>query len=454
MTYDQAIAFWFGRINYEYKTPRPSDLSLERIRALLELLDRPQERYRIVHVAGSKGKGSTSAFLASVLGQAGFQVGLFTSPHLESIRERVQVNGAPISEEELAQVISDIAEVSRRHGPDGKPLDETLTFFEIATALGYLHFARRRIDIAVIEVGMGGRFDSTNVCRPALAIITSISFDHTRQLGNTLALIAGEKAGIIKPGRPVLSGVRAPEARAVIEQTSRARGAPLRQVDVDLSYRYHPAQVLADVPPAVEVRTWKRSWPSMRLGLIGEHQGANAALAVAAVECLREQGLVIADRAVERGLAEVHWPARLEVVGREPLIVLDCAHNVASAAALVTALETSFPLPLEGRRLLVFAGSQDKDLPGILQALAPHFDCVVLTRFVGNQRAADPADLFAFLPVDFAGDVEIIEPAGEAWRRARDLATSADLICVTGSVFLAGEVRPLLREEAAVAVGA
>lgn len=452
MTHAEALGFWFGRINYEQKSPQPSDLSLDRIRVLLELLGRPQERYRIVHVAGSKGKGSTSAMLASVLRQAGYRVGLFTSPHLVEVGERIQVDGVPIGPEELTQVMEDIATAcaqvkpSRYLPPGLYPLAQTLTFFEIATALGYLHFARRRVNLAVVEVGLGGRFDSTNVCQPLLSIITSISFDHTRQLGNTLALIAREKAGIIKKGRPTVSGARAPEARSVIEQVCAERASPLFQADRDFVYRYAPARFEAgeDRPGVMEVKTWKRNWPPLRLGLVGEHQAANAALVVAAVEVLREQGMPLPDAAMADGLAQVQWPARLERLAEKPLVLLDCAHNVASVEALVQALETSYPLPPTGKRLLLFAGSRDKDLPGMLQVLVPRFDQTFLTSFSSNPRRVLPEELRDMLALPLQKKVELLADSRDAWRLARSKAGPEDLLCITGSVFLAGELRPII----------
>src|SRR3954447_4733435 len=212
MTYEQAIRFWFGRINYEQRSPRPSDLKLGRMRALLALLGNPEQRLRIVHVAGSKGKGSTSAMLAAVLRRAGYRTGLFTSPHLSRVEERFQVDGRPISAPELTTLLGEVRDCAAREARSagGEP-PPPLTFFEIATAVGFLHFVRRRVDAAVLEVGLGGRLDSTNVCLPVLAVIVSISFDHTRILGDRLASIAREKAGIVKRGRPVISGVLAPE---------------------------------------------------------------------------------------------------------------------------------------------------------------------------------------------------------------------------------------------------
>lgn len=449
LSYDEAIAFWYGRINYEQRSPKPSDLKLDRIKALLNLLGNPQERLRIVHVAGSKGKGSTSAMLASVLRRAGYRTGLFTSPHLEHVEERMQVDDEPISREELARIMGDVkAAVTALDRQTAEA--PGVTFFEVATAVGFMHFVRRRVDVAVIEVGLGGRFDSTNVCRPLLSIITSISFDHTQQLGNTLASIAREKAGIVKPGRPVLSGVATTEARQVIEAVCRERGAPLRQIDADFRFR-HVAGLIQrghTQPPRVQVTTERRAWPVLELALLGEHQAANAALVVAAVEQLNDLGLDIPDRAVAEGLATVQWPARLEVCGEAPLVLLDCAHNLASTRALLDTLEASFPPANPGvsRRLLLFAGSSDKDLAGMLALLAPHFDHLYLTRF-HSPRAVPPAELVQFLPGAEKRAHTISATAPQALQRARNDARPEDQICITGSVFLAGELRPLLRQQ-------
>jgi dihydrofolate synthase/folylpolyglutamate synthase len=451
MTYDEAIRFWFDRVNYEVRSPLPSDLKLDRMRALLDHLGNPHQRLRIVHVAGSKGKGSTSAMLETIARCAGYRTGLFTSPHLSATEERIQVDGQPISAAELAALMADIRPcveaVDRRRAAGAVGV----TFFEIATALGLLHFVRRRVELAVLEVGLGGRFDSTNVCLPALAIITSISYDHTQQLGNTLTSIAGEKAGIIKPGRPTLSGARASEARAVIEHTCRQRHAPLRQLDVDIRYEHVAGEITARATrlPRLRVETRRRHWPEMEVALLGEHQAANAALAVAAVEELRDQGFHLDDDVVKTALATVQWPARMEVLGRRPLVVVDCAHNVASAEALAETLRVSFPMPrpdngnAAGRRLLVFAGSNDKDLAGMLHVLAPLFSAAYLTRS-HSPRSMLPGELLELWRRYSSQPATAHESALEAWQAARAAAGPGDLICITGSVFLAGELRPVL----------
>ncbi len=503
MTYEQAIDFWYSRINYEQRMPQPGDFKLDRMRALLRLLGDPQEQLRIIHVAGSKGKGSTAAMLACILRHAGYRTGLFTSPHLCRVEERIQVDEQPISAAELTTLLADVQSAienrglrmedgtsnSILHPPssilnspssilDSPSSPHSATFFEIATALGFLHFVRRQVDVAVVEVGLGGRFDSTNVCRPVVSIITSISFDHTRLLGNRLAAIAMEKAGIVKPGRPTISGATAPEARDVIEQICRSRHSPLQQLGVDFHYRYTPGKVVRSCggevrkeienrgwrmedgesnsildppssilhpPPSrrsrVQVITQRNRWPPMQLGLLGKHQAANAAVAVACIEQLRRQDWHIGDDAVANGLANVCWPARLEIVGQRPFVVLDCAHNVASAEALVATLQSSFP---PARRLLIFAGSNDKDLPGMFQVLAPHFAHAFLTCHGNSARNVPVEQLAGVCRSHGELPFTLCPTPAAAWHAARAQAGPDDLICITGSVFLAGELRPLL----------
>lgn len=445
MTFDEAMQFWLGRINFEQRPPLPGDLKLDRIRNLLQLLGNPHCLYPIVHIAGTKGKGSTAAMLASILRQAGYRTGLFTSPHLEHLEERVQVDGQSISQEELRILLEDIRDISTRHSP---AFAAALTFFEIGTAIGFLHFARRRCQAAVIEVGLGGRFDSTNVCDPRVTIITSISYDHTQMLGNTLTKIAFEKAGILKRGRSAVSGACDPEASVEITRVAREVGAPLRQLGVDIQYESDPAQITDAFqrPGHVQVTTERKAWPPMTLGLVGAHQAANAALAVAAVEHLREQGLTISDTAVAAGLENVDWPARMELLRKKPLVVLDCAHNTASAQALIDALEASFPLTPGGRRLLIFASSRDKDVGGMLHLLWPHFASIYLTRYTNNPRAVLPDKMLELMPDTGKDRCLVVADAPTAYRDALRVARPEDQICITGSVFLAGELRPVIRD--------
>ena len=434
---EEARAFWYSLINYEHNSPTPLDLKLDRMRALLARLGNPQDRLRIIHIAGTKGKGSTSAMLAAVLRQTGFRTGLFTSPHLCRVEERFQVDGAPITADELTALLNEV-----RQAVVGVP-HPAITFFEAATALGFLHFVRRRTDAAVVEVGLGGRYDSTNVCRPVLAVITSISLDHMRQLGDHVAAIALEKAGIVKAGRPTVSGATAPDARTVIERTCRARGSVLSQLGADFHYDYESGRigVSEERRPRLRVATDRRAWPWMELNLLGKHQADNAALVVACVEQLRAAGWKIPDAAVSAGLANTSWPARMEVLGRQPFVILDCAHNPASAEALVQTLLESFP---PSRRLLVFAGSSDKDLAGMFRVLVPYMAHAFLTPYLGSARSTPPEQLTELWRAAGGPPATLCQSPAAAWESVRRMAQKDDLICVTGSVFLAGEMRPIL----------
>lgn len=448
-TVDDALAFWFSRINYEHRG-MPSDpraLRLDRMRALLSRLGHPERRLRIVHIAGSKGKGSTAAMLASIVQAAGYRVGLFTSPHLTDARERVQVDGRPIPAACMVASMQRIADAVDRVTADQ---GSSPTFFEIATALGFLHFAQSEVDLAVIEVGLGGRFDSTNVCDPAVTAIVSISRDHTQQLGDIPAQIAFEKAGIIKPGRPVISGVREPAARAVIQRIARQRHAPLTEIDADFHFEYEPGHVTPSewLQPKVSCFLGSSVARSMRLGLWGSHQAANAAVAFACVARLRDLGMTIPESAIRTGLAGVRWPARIELVGRHPDVVLDCAHNEASIACLLETLDASFP---KTRRGLVLGISRDKDLPAIVTRLRGQFDHVVFTRYAGSRRAADPQELAELWCRLGGGSWETATPAEAAVERIRERIGPRGLICITGSVFLAGELRPILLHQAEAA---
>jgi len=443
-TYQQALDYWFGRINYE-QIGMPADLrelKLERMVALLKRLGNPHRGLNIVHIAGTKGKGSVAAMLAEVLCRAGYRVGLFTSPHLCRVEERVQINGRPITPEELTVLMNSIhtaaLAVERNQGTHP-------TFFEIITALGFLYFQQRQVDWAVVEVGLGGRFDSTNVCEPRLSVITSISLDHVQQLGNTAAEIAREKAGILKPGREAISGAADPSAEAVVAATARRVGAPLRTLDLDFTYCSEPAFVSADVirRPRLTYQSATCEMTGLELSLLGEHQAANAAIVVAAVEALRRQGCPIPDSAVRDGLRHVVWPARLEVVSRRPMVILDCAHNVASMRALAATLKQSFP---PTHRTVLFASSLDKDLKGIVSVLAGAFDEAVFTRYRSSRRGADPHELAALWCREGGGPHRVVPTPEEAWADVWPRLRHDQLVCVTGSVFLAGELSPLVRQ--------
>lgn len=317
------------------------------------------------------------------------------------------------------------------------------TYFEIITALALLHFVRCGVDTAVLEVGLGGRLDSTNVCLPEVAVITSISLDHTQQLGNTLELIAAEKAGIVKPGVPLVSGVTALGAREVIRSICRQRGSRLIELGTDFDVAYRPPRDLADRDSRGEIDFEGRSgepvrFRSLPLGMVGRHQAVNAAVALAAVGELRGRGRTILDEQIVSGLAAARCPARIEVVGRRPTVIIDGAHNVASIEALVAAIGESFTAR---KKILVFATSQDKDIAGMMRLVLPLFDEIILTRYRLNPRAAPPKELAA-IAARLTGRVcRVCSKPVDAWNAARASAGPDDLVCVAGSFFLASELR-------------
>src|SRR5262245_19729871 len=383
MNYEQAIEFLFGRVNFERLSGLSysvDDFKLDRMRELLRRLGNPQEMIPAVHIAGTKGKGSTAALTAQILTAAGIRTALFTSPHISAFVERMAVDGAIPAKEELARLVETVSGVVA--DLDKTPGQMSPTYFEIATAMAWLYFSERQAEIAVLEVGMGGRLDATNVCRPAVSIITTISRDHTRQLGSRLDQIAREKAGIVKPHIPVISGVTGEPGCSVIVETCRALEAPLFLLGRDFDCEYHPGVIGPTGAGAgcctATVRTARAVWTDLPLPLVGQHQARNLALAAAAVERLEEQGWAIPTAAVASGLAQLRWPGRIEILGRAPTVIVDAAHNWEAIAALLRTLEESFPAR---RRILVFAATRDKDVSGMLRQLLPRFDSVVQTCF-------------------------------------------------------------------------
>ncbi len=433
-------------------------MRLQQVRRLLDAVGAPDRQMRIVHVAGTKGKGSTSAMIASVLEASGYRTGLYTSPHLDHVEERMLVDRHPCIPTQFVDLIESVrAGVTAidAAGGTGNPTDRPTsrrsrrgpTYFDITTAMALLHFARSGVDIAVLEVGMGGRLDSTNACLPCVSVITSISRDHTRQLGNTLAAIAREKAGIIKPQVPVVSGVRAASPQRVIHETASRSGCRLAQLGREVLFRYVPPEHVerAAVDARVDIDYVGHPpcrFTDLRLRLLGRHQAANAATAVATVVELRKQGIVIPDAAVRRGLIGTRLPARAEVLGRRPAVLLDAAHNRASAAALADLLDESFDV---AKRILVFASTRDKDVPGMLGVLLPRVDTVIFTRYQANPRAMDPPELLR-LAEAFPGPACLVrEHPLDAWHTAYAMAAPDHLIVVCGSFFLAAELRATIR---------
>jgi len=412
----------FGRANFETRRPRaPEAFRLEPIRRLLEELGNPHRRYAVIHIAGTKGKGSTAAMAEAILRAAGYRTGLYTSPHLHTMRERIRIGGELIPP-------STVVELFGRLRP-AIEADPDLTVFDILTAMGFLAFAEAGVEIAVVEVGLGGRLDSTNVVSPAVCLITALSMDHTEILGPTLAHIAFEKAGILKPGVPAVTAPQAEEAMAVLRQVAAERGAPLWTLE---GWHYGPKDI-APTGQRGEIHSPDGSHWSIRLPLLGRHQWENAALAVAAVGQLRERGWMIPDEAIREGLERVRWPGRFEVLQEEPPLVLDGAHNDASATRLAETVAEVFP----GRRWqLVFGISADKDPRAILPPLQPLIEGIWLTRS-RHPRAADPQRL-----------AEAAQALGLPGRIRREVAHALEdalaeggPVLVTGSLFVVAEAR-------------
>ena len=446
--YQDCLDFLYGRLNFERTgMPRGSkDLRLGRMRRLLRLLGDPQDALAIVHVGGTKGKGSTAAMIAAGLAGSGVRTGLFCSPHLHRLEERFTFDGRPATAAELVELTHAVrpAVAAMDERPVAGRDHRGPTFFEVTTAMGLLHFARRSAGAVVLEVGMGGRLDSTNVVRPRLAVLTTISFDHVKQLGNTLGAIAGEKAGILKRGCPAVVGVRGSEARDVIARAAERKRSPVRWIDGDFRYAYRPPASPPErpTPGTVVVQTWRRDWPALALPVLGAHQAHNAAIALAALDALGEQGWSVGPDDVRRGFADLCLPARVEVVGADPCLVIDGAHNVASAEALVATLRECFP---PTRRTLVFGTSRDKDMEGELAELLPLFDECVATRYVENPRALTPEEVAEAITRIWGRAPRLAADPAEALRVARDLTPRDGLICVTGSLFLAAEARAIAR---------
>ncbi len=434
MNYHETLDYIYSFVDYGLKSRykySPETFDLTRMRILLARLGDPQRRTPSVHVAGTKGKGSVSAMVASMLQAAAFRVGLYTSPHLDDFCERMQFDGHPIPSDELAALTTEL-----------RPLfDATsgITTFELTTALAHVWFARQRADFAVLEVGLGGRLDATNVLLPNVCAITSISFDHTHLLGNTLPEIAEEKSGIIKPGVPVVSSPQKPEVAERIAAIARERGSRLIVVGRDWLFTRESYSLAgqtftaraADAPPEPATH--------FALPLLGRHQIENAAVALAVVDQLRQQGFTIPPDAATRGLASVQWPGRFEVIQKEKPIVLDCAHNRDSAARLAATLIEMFP---GARPALIFGASDDKDVHGMLAELLPLCNRVVTAR-ADHPRASDPAQLAAAArAAGVALSVNVAHTVSEALAEARQ--GPEPLVLVTGSIFLVAAVRAAL----------
>lgn len=431
MTYQEAIQYLESLINYErlddydYK----KSFKLERMRNFAHLLGDPQEGINSIHIAGTKGKGSTAAIIHSILKSAGFKVGLYTSPHLESFRERIRINDCLISEEEISGLSERVRNVLDK-------IDDAPSFFEAYTAMAYLYFKENKVDFAVYETGLGGRLDATNIITPLVSAITPISYEHTQKLGGTLKEIAGEKGGIIKDRAPCVSAPQEREAEKVIENICKEKRAKLILIGKDILFEELNADEEGE---RFNVLGLFGEYPILETPLLGAHQVVNAATAVGILEALRLYGVTVSSEAVRDGIRGVRWAGRLEVVSRNPLIVLDGAQNRASANALAKAIKKIF----EYKRLVLVLGvSKDKDIAGILKELLPLSDSIILTKSKVAERALEPSKIKELITSGLeAGLSSSVE---EALDLARSKADRGDLILITGSLFIVGEARALI----------
>ena len=437
MDFKAAVDYILSFADYE-RMPRSAVVfDLRRMEQLLARMGNPQDAAKSVHITGTKGKGSTAAMIASILLHSGYTTGLYTSPHLLSIRERIQVDGQQIAEGEFARLTGimkpEVAAVNAQ-ADFGR-----LTTFEILTALAFAHFRNKKVAYQVVEVGLGGRLDATNVVRPDVCVITSISYDHMDVLGETLAKIAGEKGGIIKPGSTVITAPQSAEAMRVLAKVCRQRNVKMVRVGRDVTWQ---RQSFRPEGQSFQLKGLRGEY-SLTLPLLGEHQLENAATAVAAAELLAERGAKITAGTITSGIASVSWPGRLQILQQKPWVVVDGAHNSDSMRKLVAALRQYFTFK---KGFVIFGASSDKNIAGMVAELASFPAQMILTsshhpRAVAVER----------LQAEFARQgmaFELSVDVESAMERARSIAGPDDLICATGSLFLVAEVMAYMLKRA------
>lgn len=442
--YTVALKYLNERMNVEKARPArlsPDTFKLDRMAAILDVLGNPQNDVRCVHIAGSKGKGSTVEMVASCLTACGYATGVYTSPHLIDVRERIRINSEMISYSQFARQMQSVAraveQVTPAHGD--------ATYFEVTTALALCHFAEQAVDVAAIEVGLGGRLDSTNLITPEVVGLGAIQLEHTQLLGDTLAQIAAEKAGIIKPGVTAITVPQAPEVLEVFRAVAAERGATLEVIGqtIDFSSRFVASPELG--PHArISIRTSDNAvFEHIAVPLRGEHQAHNCALALAILLKLRERGFETPERLVAQGLARTPSVGRMELIAGKPRILLDGAHTPDSVSALVKAIGAHIRYD---SMVIIFGCADDKDLRNMLHQVAQGADKVIFTRAAGTPRATDPREL-ARSYHEISGKMALSAPSlSQALDIARSAAQREDLICITGSFYLVGEAKKLLQD--------
>jgi len=426
----------FGRTDYE-KESRVSynvtTFDLKRMQKLLSLLGNPHKKLQSVHIAGTKGKGSTATMLASMLEANGYKVGLYTSPHLVSLHERISVNSKMVTESEMLGLLNRVYSPVEKMAKNSSP-----TFFEIMTAMAFMHFADKEVDIAVVETGLGGRLDSTNVLKPKVVGITSLSIDHQCQLGTTIHSIAKEKAGIFKTGVPIITVQQEPAAKRVLKAHATTAKTTLSVTggDIDFSYRFETSR---EHGPHTRVclTTATSKFEHLRVPLYGKHQAINCGLALAMLDRLKSSGYEIDNEKATAGLSKVTLAGRMEMICDDPRILIDAAHNAASIRALIYAIGQNVPYD---SMVVIFGCNNDKDIKGMLRELQYGADKVIFTRS-SSAKAISP-DALAEVYTELCGKMcQTADSLGQALQLARSAIGKGDLICITGSFYLIGEAK-------------
>lgn len=424
MNYQEALTYLQDLTKFGF------NFGLGRIEELLNRLGNPHKKLKVVHVGGTNGKGSTTAFISGILQAAGYRVGVFTSPHLHSYTERYTINNVTISEEAMARYIVFLKPYLDKMVEDGY---EHPTEFEVCTALAFQYFYDQKVDYVVLEVGLGGAIDSTNVVVPLVSVITNVAMDHMDYLGHSIREIAEVKAGIIKLNGLAVTAVQDPEALEVISRTARERNARLIEVYKEAKWEITDSSVWGQT---FNLNTSNRTYKNVRISLLGQHQIVNAVTAIVTVEALETLGVQIGQDAVENGMASVKWPARLEIMQRQPMVIIDGAHNVHGAKSLRNALQEVFSYD---KLILVFGMLGDKEREKVVAELAPLAAKVVITR--PNSPRAGQWDKVAEEVKKYVNDVRVIEDIHQAVDTAVKIAEPGDLVCITGSLYMVAEAR-------------
>ncbi|NPV53337.1 MAG: bifunctional folylpolyglutamate synthase/dihydrofolate synthase [Firmicutes bacterium] len=451
MNYDESLRFIHALGKFGV------NLGLGRIERLLEMLGNPHEGLRAVHIAGTNGKGSTAAMIDSILRATGYRVGLYTSPHLVSYTERIRVDGEAIPESDVARIVTRMRPLIEDIASDpefGHP-----TEFEVGTALAFVFFEERKVDMAVIEVGLGGRFDATNVIAPLVSVITHIDYDHTDRLGTTLRDIASEKAGIIKEGVPVVVAPQHPEAYEVIEAACKMKGSVTRFVGRDVVFssgtpgdprgeshagRFPVSELSALDGQFCNIKGGIYTLPDLFIPLLGRHQVVNCATALGVIEALVDRGISVSEKAIRLGVAATRWPGRMEVVQRSPIVILDGAHNLDGITGLVESLREFRAKGLAPGRIRVVIGiSRDKPVSEMVGKLATVADEFIPTRAMSSRLGGAEPEVIAQAARLLGRPAGVEVDSIKAVRRALAVSGPGDLIVVCGSLYLVGDVRPL-----------